>query len=110
MSPRPRRLKRAKRTGHPRRATARSAAPIPNPPETLLGAVAIKAGIGAFALGAALALHEGHGDPPPAQPESPSPTGRTAIQFFVSATNSSSSIVTHHPIAWNLPAGGFHMK
>jgi hypothetical protein len=66
----------------PSSATASTSRPSP------IVNAAIKAGVTTFALGAAMAIHEGHGDPPTEQHESPNPTGHVAIEFLVSSTSS----------------------
>ena len=52
------------------------------------GDVTLKTGITAFAFGAGMAIHEGHGDPPAELHESPYAAGRAAIAYQTSAASS----------------------
>jgi hypothetical protein len=70
------------------------------PPQPIENA-AIKAGVTAFVLGAAMAINEGHCDPPAEQHESPNPTGRVAIEFLVSSTSSITSFSSFTSLSSN---------
>ena len=89
MSPRRRRLNRRQQNRRRRRVALQSPAPIAvraTPSDT-----GIKVGISAFALGAAMALHEGHGELPHENFERPNPTGHFVIEAMVSSTSSLTS-------------------